>query len=401
MLDFDSAQDRLIQAATVPASSERITLEAALGRVSAQVVSANIDIPPADNSAMDGYAVRHADVQLDSPMPIQDHIYAGDKPMPIEAGKAIRLFTGSVMPAGADTVIMQEHCTEEEGTVEINRLPELGANVRLRGEDMAKNQAIIAQGQKLNSRHLAALAAQGVTHIDAYPVPRIGILSTGDELVDPGTALQEGQIYNSNTPMLEGLIHEIGAQATMKLHAPDTIDGIQEALKQLIDNCDVVLTVGGVSVGEKDFVKPAIEGIGGKMDLWRVRMKPGRPVTLAQVRRTPVIGLPGNPVSAFAVFVLMVSPLIRRLQGRTEILPPVLYGYLDSSRDFFDSREEFLRVQAHPKSDGKLQLVPHPKQGSAMISSLSWANGLARIPAETKIAHGDIVRYYDFNLWGQ
>src|SRR5699024_10425406 len=137
----------------------------------------------------------------------------------------------------------------------------------------------------------------------------------------------------------------------------------------------------------------------GQMDLWRVRMKPGRPVTLAQVRRTPVIGLPGNPVSAYAVFVLMVSPMIRRLQGRTQILPTVLYGYLDSSRSFYGQRDEFLRDQATPNSDGRLHLIPHPKQGSAMISSLEWANGLARIPVHQEVKNGDIVRYYDFRLW--
>lgn len=400
MLDFDSAQDRLIQAASVPVRSERVAIAQAVGRISAQVVHANIDIPPADNSAMDGYAVRHDAVRLDEPMPIQGHIYAGDKPMPLEAGQAIRLFTGSLVPDGADTVIMQEHCTEVDGQVEINRLPEPGANVRLKGEDMAKDQAIITQGVRLNSRHMALLAAQGCTHIDVYPVPKIGILSTGDELVEPGKALQEGQIYNSNTPMLEGMVQQLGAVTLRKLHAPDTIEGIQEALKQLTESCDIVLTVGGVSVGEKDFVKPAIEQMGGQMDLWRVRMKPGRPVTLAHVQRTPVIGLPGNPVSAYAVFLLMVSPLIRRLQGRTEILPPVLYGYLDSSRTYLDRREEFLRVQAHPQNDGRLQLIPHPKQGSAMISSLAWANGLARIPAEQEIKSGSIIRYYDFGLWG-
>lgn len=399
MLDFDSAQDRLIQAAALPARSERIPIEHALGRVNAQVVYANLDIPPADNSAMDGYAVRHQEVTLDQPIPIQAHIYAGDQPMPLEPGHAIRLFTGSVMPAGADTVVIQEHCTEEEGTVEINRLPAPGANVRLRGEDMAKDQAILLQGQRLNSRHLSLLAAQGITHLDVYPIPKIGILSTGDELVAPGTPLKEGQIYNSNTPMLDGLIQELGAETVARRHAPDTIEGIQEALKQLTEICDVVLTIGGVSVGDKDFVKPAIEQMGGHMDLWRVRMKPGRPVTLAQVHRTPVIGLPGNPVSAYAVFVLMVSPLIRRLQGRSQILPPVLYGYLDSNKSFYGTRDEFLRVQATPKSDGHLQLIPHPKQGSAMISSLAWASGLARIPAEQSITNGSIVRYYDFRLW--
>jgi len=401
MLDFDSAQDRLIQAATMPARSERIPVERALGRINAETVYANLDIPPADNSAMDGYAIRHAETQLDEPMPIQDHIYAGDEPMPLKPKQAIRLFTGSLMPDGADTVVMQEHCTEIEGSVEINRLPPAGANVRFRGEDMAKDQTIIAQGQTLNSRHLAILATQGCTHIDVYPVPKIGILSTGDELINPGQPLREGQIYNSNSPMLKGMIDALGAEATACIHAPDTIEAIQEALRQLTDSCDVVLTVGGVSVGDKDFVKPAIEQMGGRMDLWRVRMKPGRPVTLAQVRRTPVIGLPGNPVSAYAIFLLMVSPLIRRLQGRTLILPPVFYGQLETDRQFHGPREEFLRVQAHPKNDGRLQLIAHPKQGSAMISSLAWASGLARIPADQEIKAGDTVAYYDFSLWGQ
>lgn len=400
MLDFDTAQDRLIQAAVRPNRSERVPLSAALGRVLATNVQAKLDIPPADNSAMDGYAIRFADYQAGVGLPVQQRCYAGDIPEALQAGKAIRLFTGSLMPAGADTVVMQEDCNEDNEIVHIQTPPTQGKHVRYRGEDMSQGKTIILKGKTLNSGHIAILASQGITEVDVYPVPKIGILTTGNELVEPGTTLQEGQIYNSNAPMLAALVKQLNAQVHLVLHAKDTLADISQALSQLSTECDLVLTVGGVSVGDKDLVKPAIEQLGGEVNLWKVRMKPGKPVTLAHINHTPVVGLPGNPVSSFAVFVLMVSPMIRVLQGRRYAMPRVLYGKLDSNTVFQGSREEFLRVQARPDVDGFLYLSPHPQQGSAIINSLAWATGLARIPAEQKIGLGATVAYYDLKHWG-
>lgn len=401
MLDFDTAQDRLLQAAVRPTRSESVPLNEALGRIVATTVQATIDIPPADNSAMDGYAIRFADYQTaDGGLPIQQRCYAGDIPEALEAGKAIRLFTGSLMPAGADTVVMQEHCIEDNNVVHIQTAPVQGSHVRYRGEDMGQDKTIILKGKTLNAGHIAMLASQGITEVAVYPIPKIGILTTGDELTEPGNVLQEGQIYNSNAPMLAALVKQLNAQVHLTLHAKDTLEDITQALTALSSECDLVLTVGGVSVGDKDLVKPAIEQLGGEVNLWKVRMKPGKPVTLAHIGHTPIVGLPGNPVSSFAVFVLMVSPMIRVLQGRRHALPRVFYGKLDSNTVFEGSREEFLRVQARPEVDGFLYLHPHPQQGSAIINSLGWATGLARIPANQKVGFGDTIAYYDLRHWG-
>ncbi len=399
MLDFDTAQDRLIQAAVRPTRSERIPLKAALGRVLANTVQATIDIPPADNSAMDGYAIRFSDYQPNQGLAIQQRCYAGDIPQALQPGQAIRLFTGSLMPAGADTVVMQEHCSEENNVVVIEKAPKKGANVRYRGEDMSQDKTIILKGKTINSGHIAILASQGITDIDVYPIPKIGILTTGDELTEPGQPLKEGQIYNSNAPMLAALVQQLNAEVHLSLHAKDSLEDIQTALTTLSQECDLVLTVGGVSVGDKDLVKPAIEKLGGEVNLWKVRMKPGKPVTLANLGSTPIVGLPGNPVSSFAVFVLMVSPMIRVLQGRRHATPRVLYGKLDSNTVFSGSREEFLRVQARPDLDGFLYLTPHPQQGSAIINSLAWCTGLARIPADQPVGLGATVAYYDLKHW--
>lgn len=400
MLDFDTAQDRLIQAAVRPTHSERVPLKAALGRVLATTVQANIDIPPADNSAMDGYAIRFADYSAGIGLPIQQRCYAGDIPEALEPGNTIRLFTGSLLPAGADTVVMQEDCSEENNIMHIQTPPVKGKHVRYRGEDMSQGKTIILKGKTINSGHIAMLASQGVTEVGVYPIPKIGILTTGDELAEPGTALQDGQIYNSNAPMLAALIEQLNAKVHLVLHAKDKQEDIAQALTTLSSECDLVLTVGGVSVGDKDLVKPAIEQLGGEVNLWRVRMKPGKPVTLANIGHTPVVGLPGNPVSSFAVFVLMVSPMIRVIQGRRHAMPRVFYGKLDSNTVFEGSREEFLRVQARPDVDGFLYLSPHPQQGSAIINSLGWATGLARIPANQKVGFGDTIAYYDLRHWG-
>lgn len=401
MLDFDTAQDRLIQAAVRPTRSERVSVAQAMGRVVATNVQANIAIPPADNSAMDGYAVRLADVEKGQGLPIQQRCYAGDIPEPLKAGHAIRLFTGSLMPENADTVVIQENCTEENEVVFIQTIPPLHANVRLKGEDMSQDNTVILKGKPLNSGHIAILASQGMTEIEVYPLPKVGILTTGDELTQPGQALKEGHIYNSNAPMLAALTHQLlRAPAHMSLHAKDTIEDIQAALTTLCNECDLVLTVGGVSVGDKDLVKPAIEALGGEMNLWKVKMKPGKPVALAHLNDTPIVGLPGNPVSAYAVFTLMVSPMLRVIQGRRHAMPRVFYGKLDSDQTFRGWREDFIRVQARPEADGTLSLTPHAQQGSGIISSLAWATGLARIPADTDINHGDTVAYYDFRHWG-
>lgn len=399
MIEFDVAQQRLAQAGRLPERTETCELGAALGRILAQDIQAQLDMPPADNSAMDGYAVRLADVADGRVLPIQQRCYAGEVPETLKEGMAIRIFTGSLLPPGADTVIIQENCQEDEHGVRILEAPEVGANIRRRGEDMRRGEVLIQSGTRLTAAHIAQLAAQGHAALSVYPGLTVGILTTGDELTPAGQPLRPGQIYNSNAPMLQAQLLALGVAAVRAIHAADTLEAIRDALQSLLAECDLVLTVGGVSVGEKDLVKPAIESIGGQLDLWKVRMKPGKPLALAYVQDKPLVCLPGNPVSSYAVFALMVSPLVRRLQGRRETLPAIRYGVLQGERHFQGDREEFIRVQLDSDEQGRLLVRPFGNQGSGVISSLPWAQALARIPADAHVAPGDVVRIYEYSQW--
>ena len=399
MLEFDVAQSRLAAAGKPPTITETCSLMQARGRVLAQTLFAALDSPPGDNSAMDGYAIRLADYVAGQALPIQQRCYAGQKPEPLLAGNTIRLFTGSLIPSGADTVVMQEDGAEVDNEFLIQHQPTLAQHIRLQGEDVTKGEQLLAKGTVLRAAEIALLASQGYAEVTVYAPVRIGILTTGDELISPGLPRSDEHIYNSNGPMLAALVENLGANVAHVLHALDTPESLQTAFATLLQDCDLVLTVGGVSVGEKDLVKPAIEELGGTLDLWRVCMKPGKPVALAHAANKPIVCLPGNPVSAFAVFTLLVTPLIRTMQGRAQVIPPVQYAKLATDRIFEEKREEFLRVQIKYEPAGLGQLTPHPQQGSGIASSLSWATGFARIPVNTLVQNNDTVAYYDLEHW--
>lgn len=399
MLDFDVAQAQLIDAGSPLQRTEDVPLRSSKGRILARTLHADLDMPPADNSAMDGYAIRFSDYQPGRGFPVQQRCFAGEQPQPLQPGKCIRLFTGSVMPKGADTVIMQEDCTETDNVLTINDMPALGKNIRRRGEDIREGSVLLCAGDLLGAAQIALLATQGHAQVPVFQRLKIGVLTTGDELVEPGKPLQAAQIYNSNGPMLAALVEGMGAEATHVLHAPDTLDATQQALSTLIADCDLIISIGGVSVGEKDLVKPAIEAAGGTLDLWRVRMKPGKPVALAHAQGKPIVCLPGNPVSAFAVFALLVSPLIRRIQGRAQCLPPVEYAMLDAQAPFNNTRDEFIRVRANRNKAGETRLSVFDRQGSGVVSSLPWSDGLARIPAGKQFGAGDLVPFYSWAHW--
>ncbi len=399
MLDFDEAQKRLSRAGPMPSARERVSLDRAQGRVLAAALTAEVDLPAADNSAMDGYAIRHAEARPGQRLTIQQRCYAGQMPEALRPGHAIRLFTGSLVPAGADTVVMQEDCDESDNAVMVRELPAAGSHIRPRGNDVARGRELLSAGSLIGSAALALIASQGFTAVDVWPLLRVGVLTTGDELVQPGQPHRPEQVYDSNGPMLAALARGLGAQVVQVRHAVDTAESLNQAFASLVPACDLVLTVGGVSVGEKDLVKPAIENAGGTLDLWRVRMKPGKPVALAHIGGKPIVCLPGNPVSAFAVFTLLVSPLIRAMQGRQPVMPVVHRAMLQTERYFQGTREEFLRVRYTLPVQGPAALAPYPNQGSAVISSLPWASGLARIPANTRVGPGDTVAYYDFHHW--
>lgn len=399
MLDFDQAQTLLANAAAPLARREHVGLDEAPGRVLAADLDATVDIPPADNSAMDGYALRLADWQPGARLPIQQRCYAGDTPQPLKPGHAIRLFTGSLIPDGADVVVMQEDTHEADDQVEITREPRPGQHIRQRGEYTLAGSPLLAAGTQLQAAHVALLASQGLASVPVFGRLRVGILTTGDELVPPGGARETAQIYNSNGPMLAALVRGMAAEPALVLHARDTEEDLRGAFKTLLAECDLVLSVGGVSVGERDLVKPALAALGGELSLWKVRMKPGKPVALAMIGDKPVVSLPGNPVSAYAVFAMLVSPLVRRMQGREELFPPVSRLPLRTEHPRQDSREEFLRVQRRAADDGNAELVPYGHQGSGVISSLPWSTGLARLPADVQVQDRDRVPYYDLRHW--
>jgi len=398
MLDFDHAQKRLSEAAPALAGSETCPLADAAGRVLAQAVVAPLDSPPAHNSAMDGYAIRAADYVAGKALPIQQRCYAGEAPAPLVPGQATRLFTGSLLPEGADTIVIQEDCRETDGQVEILEAPQAGQHVRWQGEDIARGTEILTAGTLLDAARIALLASQGLPEIAVLPRLKVGILTTGDELVVPGQPRATQQIYNSNAPMLAALVRRMHAEPARVLHAPDEPNALRGAFETLAAECDLIVSVGGVSVGERDLVKPTLEALGGELALWKVRMKPGKPVALTHIGGKPVVCLPGNPVSAYAVFTLLVSPLLRRMQGRRELFPPVRKAVLRTQTVRRDGREEFLRVQCRAAGD-TVELHPYRHQGSGAIGSLSWADGLARIPADTSVPDGTLVDYYDLAYW--
>lgn len=399
MLDFDAAQTRLVQCVQPPSQHENIALDGLTGRVLAADVMVRLDLPRHDNSAMDGYAVRVADVPAaNTVLPVQQRSYAGQVPAPLRAGHATRLFTGSLMPAGADAVVVQEVCRETEAGVEIGVVPQAGSHVRFKGEDMAAGQLALRAGTLLGAAEIALLAAQGLAQALVFPRIRVGILTTGDELVTPGEPLRDGAIYDSNAPMLASLCIGLGTLPPSVRHAPDDLTAIAQALQALAETCDLVLSVGGASVGDKDLVKPAVEALGGALDLWRVRMKPGKPVALARLAGRPLVCLPGNPVSSFVVFTLLVSPLIRRLQGRSEPFPSVQRGILGGALVRGDAREEFLRVQVHSGA-GLPLLEPHAQQSSGAVGTLAWAQGLARVPAASRVPPGAELSWYALRDW--
>lgn len=399
MIDFDTAQAHLAARATSPQTQETVRLEALNGRVLAMDIEARLDLPPADNSAMDGYAVRTADVTTaGTTLPIQQRCFAGQAPEPLRPGQAIRLFTGSVMPQGADAVLMQEDCQEADNQVTLGHLPKAGQYVRIKGEDMAHGQTVLRKGTLLGAPQIAVLAAQGFAGAPVFPRLSVGILTTGDELMAPGQPLRPAAIYDSNAPMLASLCLALGTAKPVVRHARDEAGAIERALTELASQCDLVLSVGGASVGEKDLVKPAIESLGGTLDLWRVRMKPGKPVALAELRGRPLVCLPGNPVSSFVVFALLVSPLIRGLQGRQTLFPPVRRGVLTDDRVKGGDREEFLRVRAD-LSAATTRLTPYHQQSSGAISSLSWADALARIPVGFQARPEAEIAWYALADW--
>ena len=404
MLTAQQALDHLLSHAKPVAEIERVPMQATLGRVLAENVNSLVDVPPLDNTAMDGYAVRTADTKNPgSILKIAQRIPAGSVGTELQAGTAARIFTGAPVPLGADAVVMQEDCSTPEGSadqVQVNIAPAFGQWIRRRGEDLTAGKTALTAGTFLRPQELGVAASAGLTHLNVKRRVKVAAFFTGDELSLPGEPLKPGGIYNSNRDTLLACIKALGCDATDLGIVPDRLDATRAALRQASQAHDLIITSGGVSVGEEDHIKPAVSAE-GRLDLWQIAIKPGKPLAFGAVRKSDqpndgeawFIGLPGNPVSSFVTFLLFVRPFILKLQGREAKQTQSYLMRADFDWLKADRRNEFLRVKLN--NNGGLDLFPN--QSSGVLTSASWGDGLVDCPPNQPIQVGDLVKYIPFD----
>lgn len=398
MLSVDEAQQKIVADIQALTDTEYLSLNKAHGRVVAKDVLSSIDIPPQDNSAMDGYAVRSEEVADKTVcLSVSQRIAAGDVPKALKPGTIARIFTGALIPEGADAVVIQENTEIHEKGKQVYMLvpAKPGDNIRPQAQDISRNQQVVTKGTRLTPRHLALLASIGVAKVPVFRQLNVAILSTGSELTEPGKTLKPGQIYNSNRAMLQSYCEQLGYHVTDLGIIKDNYKTIRSALMHASQVADVIISSGGVSVGEEDHIKPAVEEL-GSIDLWKVKMKPGKPVTIGEVRDRPFIGLPGNPVSSFVVFQLFGKPMLAALQGATDQVTrqfPVIAGF--SKKEV--TREEYIRVKLEINSRGKLVAKLFPNQSSGVLSSLVWADGLLKQPIGSQVKKGTQYQFLPFD----
>ncbi len=392
LVSVDEAWSQLLSGATPVSEVEEVPTMQATGRVLARAQRSTMDVPPMDNSAMDGYAVRSADLRSTLRLRVAQKIMAGSVGEPLEAGTAARIFTGAPMPPGADAVVMQEHTEAAGELVSFRKVPQPGEWVRYAGSDIRKGGEILPAGKRLQPQDTGLAASVGIQRLPLYRKARLGLFFTGDELVMPGQALAPGRIYNSNRFTLRGLAEVFGCEVSDYGIVPDSLEATREVLRRAAQECDVIVTSGGVSVGEADYVKPAVEAE-GRLLMWRIAMKPGRPLAFGRVGNASFIGLPGNPVSSFVTFLIFVRPFLLRTQGMTSVEPKAITARADFDWAEPDVRREFLRVKWN--AQGGLDL--YPTQDSAVLTSTAWADGLLDNPGGRAIRKGDAVRFLPYS----
>jgi molybdopterin molybdotransferase len=397
LLSVDEALDVLLAGARPVGEVEEVaTLEAA-GRVLARAQTSTMDVPPMDNSAMDGYAVRTADVKApDTKLKVAQRIQAGAVGAALAPGSAARIFTGAPIPSGADAIVMQEFCAADGEHVVVKKVPEKDAWIRRRASDIARGAQVLAAGIRLRPQDTGLAASVGLKTLPLCRRVRMGLFFTGDELVMPGDPLPPGRIYNSNRFTLNGLAAAFGCEVRDYGIVPDSLAATRAVLKRAAAECDVIVTSGGVSVGDADFVKPAVEAEGSLL-MWKIAMKPGRPLAFGRVGEAAFIGLPGNPVSSFVTFLIFVRPFLLKTQGIAAVAPHAIAARADFDWPEPDPRREYLRVKWN--AQGGLEI--YPTQDSAVLTSTAWADGLVDNPPNHAIARGDIVRFLPYSeLYG-
>ena len=397
LLPFDDALERLLAQARAVGEHETVPIMEAHGRVLARPVRSTIDVPRADNTQMDGYAVRAAEATAGARLPVSQRIPAGHVGGPLEPGTAARIFTGGLIPPGADAVVMQEMTEIDEGTVVIREAPAPGQWIRRAGEDIREGAEILRAGERLRPQAVGLAASVGLAEVVVHRRARVACFFTGDELATPGEPLPPGAIYNSNRYVLVGMLRALGCEVNDLGTVPDSLEATRAALREAAAGNDLIVTSGGVSVGEEDHIRPALEAE-GELALWQVAIKPGKPLAYGRVRdgatrHAHFIGLPGNPVSSFVTFLLFVRPFLLRLQGVERVAPVALPMRADFDWSRPDRRREFLRARIN--EGGGLELFPH--QGSAVLTSTAWADGLVDNPPGGEIHRGDTVRFLPFD----
>ncbi|MCQ9377610.1 gephyrin-like molybdotransferase Glp [Methyloversatilis sp. XJ19-49] len=397
MLTLDAALARLLASARPIGDTETVSTFHAAGRVLARDQRSAITVPPHDNSSMDGYAVRVADLEsVGDCLPVSQRIPAGHVGKPLAPRTCARIFTGAPVPAGADAIVMQEATRTTDAGVCFDEIPKIGAWIRRAGEDIRNGDTVLAAGSRLRAQEVGLAASVGLADLPVVRRPRVALFSTGDELVMPGQPLPPGAIYNSNRYLLRALCEALGCEVLDLGIVPDRLDATRAALREAAATCDVILTSGGVGVGEEDHIKPALEAEGG-LDSWKIAMKPGKPLAHGHVKRSDgsmadFLGLPGNPVSSFVTFLLLVRPFILRRMGVKDVTPVPFMVRADFDWPKPDRRREFLRVRR--TAAGGLELFDN--QSSGVLTSTVWGDGLADIVAGHTIARGDAVPFLSF-----
>ena len=406
LLSLDDALPQLLAQAHALTATQAVSTFDADGRVLAQDVLAALQVPPQDNSSMDGYAVHAADcAQTGAVLCVTQRIPAGTHGTQLHTGEAARIFTGAPIPPGADAVVMQEDCEAlGDEQVKVNKLVPVGQWVRRSGEDVTRGATVLRKGTRLTPAELGLAASIGLAQLHVSVRPRVALFSTGDELVMPGDvapeAMPAGAIYNSNRFFLRAMLQRLGCEVTDLGIVPDQRDATIAALRDAAQHHDLILTSGGVSVGEEDHIKPAVESL-GELNLWQLAIKPGKPFAYGKVNRQAqgeachFMGLPGNPVSSFVTFLLLVRPFVLALQGvtQTDIARTEMTAHFDWPRA--DKRREFLRVKRN--AQGGLDLFPN--QSSGVLTSAVWGDGVVDNPAGQTISKGDTVRFISFAEW--
>lgn len=397
LMSVDEALEFLLDASVTTEKKESVSLDNSLSRILAFDIHSTINVPGFDNSAMDGYAIALSDNQLlqnNLSFDIVDRIPAGSTGNELNKGCAARIFTGAPIPKGANTVIMQEECEVSEDGVQITiaRAIKLNENIRPTGNDIVEDDVILSSGKQIQPQDISLASSVGVGELIVYKKIKVGVFFTGDELVEPGTPLSSGKIYNSNRYALVALLRQVGCEVINLGNIKDKFSATCEALETLESQCDLIMTTGGISVGEEDHVKPAVESL-GEINLWKIRMKPGKPLAYGKVKQTPFIGLPGNPVSSFVTFCIFSLPFIKKMQGNNNYQSKIIKVKANFECKRAKPRREYARARIDYSESTPVANL-YPKQGSDVMSSIVWADGLVEIPENRTFEAGELLNYY-------